>query len=107
MWGSCDGQPVHEHRYGQGRVICGSTLCSCLLSAGVKPDFEVYDQQPDAQIDYVHRTCGGAEVYFVANRRNRWEEAAGTFRVDGKAPEQWNPTRARSSGRRSTRSPTV
>ena len=57
--------------------------------AGVPPDFEARTPQPNARIDYIHRTHGDAEIYFVVNGRNRWEEAVGTFRVEGKVPELW------------------
>jgi len=91
VWGPCDGKMVREHPFGQGRVVCGRTLRECLLSAGVAPDFQSQSNQPDAQIDYTHRTSGNTEIYFVANRRNRWEEAVCSFRVAGKAPERWDP----------------
>lgn len=61
-----------------------------LLADGIKPDFEVTGAKPDAAIDYIHRTDGEAEIYFVANRSNRWENVPCTFRVDGKAPEIWD-----------------
>jgi hypothetical protein len=82
---------VREHPFGKGRVIWGRTLRACLLSAGVAPDFESQSNRPDAQIDYIHRTSGGTEIYFVANRLNHWEEAVCTFRVAGKVPEGWDP----------------
>ncbi len=89
LWGPGDGQTVHAHRHGRGTVVWGRTLRECLLSAGVLPDFEARSRQPNARIDYIHRTRDDAEIYFVVNRRNRWEEARGTFRVAGKAPELW------------------
>ncbi len=42
-------------------------------------------------LDYIHRTAGEAEIYFVANQSNGWAEAECTFRVAGKAPELWDP----------------
>ena len=42
-------------------------------------------------LDYVHRTAGDAEIYFIANRTNAPESRACTFRVAGKQPEIWNP----------------
>jgi hypothetical protein len=70
-------------------VVWGRSLRECLQSAGVPPDFEARSPEPHAQIDYIHRIREGAEIYFVVNRQNRWEEVLGTFRVAGKAPELW------------------
>jgi hypothetical protein len=42
-------------------------------------------------IDYIHRTTGDAEIYFVANRTNRAISTSCVFRVRGQAPELWNP----------------
>ena len=89
LWGPCDGRTVRAHRYGRGTMVWGRTLRECLRMAGVPPDFEARTPQPNARIDYIHRTHGDAEIYFVVNGRNRWEEAVGTFRVEGKVPELW------------------
>jgi hypothetical protein len=78
------------HSFGKGRVICGKTAREVLLADGVQPDFEVSGGRPDAMIDYLHRSTEGAEIYFVANRSNCWEEARCTFRVKDKAPELWD-----------------
>jgi hypothetical protein len=32
---------------------------------------------------------GAAEIYFVANPTNHWENVNCTFRIAGKAPELW------------------
>jgi hypothetical protein len=90
IWGDCDGRSVKEHAFGNGRIVWGLTARELLLSCGVKPDFAVAGVQPDAMIDYIHRTAGDTEIYFVANRSNRWENAHCSFRVSGKAPEIWN-----------------
>ncbi len=92
--------------FGKGRVISGKTAREVLLADGVKPDFEfrlgAKSDIPSARtpnlgtpsstgLDYIHRAVGDADIYFVANRSNRWEEADCTFRVAGKAPELWDP----------------
>jgi len=41
-------------------------------------------------MDYIHRTGRGAEIYFVANRATNAVTVNCTFRVSGKAPELWN-----------------
>jgi hypothetical protein len=76
--------------FGKGRVISGQTAREVLLAEGVLPDFEVSGGKPDAMFDYLHRSTQGAEIYFVANRSNRWEEVRCTFRVHNKAPELWD-----------------
>ncbi|MFH1920453.1 MAG: glycosyl hydrolase [Planctomycetota bacterium] len=90
-WGPCDGKTVKEHTFGKGRVIWGKTLEEILLAHGAEPDFQVAALQGDAKLDYVHRTCPEAEIYFVSNQRNRVEEADCSFRVSGKAPQLWMP----------------
>ena len=80
-----------EQRYGQGRVIWGKNAREILLADGVRPDFEVTGAKPDAVIDYIHRTDGDIDIYFVANRNNRGETVRCTFRIAGKAPELWDP----------------
>ena len=42
-------------------------------------------------LDYIHRSTGEAEIYFVASRSNAWLRADCSFRVVGKAPEIWDP----------------
>ena len=91
LWGPCDGKTVSEHAFGKGRVIWGITLREIMSADGAKPDFEFKSSQKDAHLDYIHRSGEEAEIYFVANRKNRWEEAECTFRVSGKAPELWHP----------------
>jgi hypothetical protein len=46
-------------------------------------------------LDYIHRATSDAEIYFVANRSNRWVEADCTFRVADRVPELWDPVSGR------------
>ena len=73
---------------GQGRVFAGKTAREVLLADGIVPDCEFHTASGD--FDYIHRTAGDAEIYFVANRTNAAASAAVAFRVTGKAPELWN-----------------
>jgi hypothetical protein len=91
LWGDCDGTAVKEHTFDKGRVVWGKTIRDLLDAAGVKPDFSYADAQPDAFLDWIHRSVNGTEVYFIANRTNRAERAICTFRVSGKQPELWDP----------------
>jgi hypothetical protein len=95
LWGPCDGKSVKEHAFGKGRVVWGKPLREILASDGAAPDFTFAGSQEGALLDYIHRSCGDAEIYFVANQKARWEEASCTFRVAGKSPELWEPDTGR------------
>ena len=74
-----------------GRVITGKTAREVLMADGVPPDCE-FQAGANSQLDYIHRTDGSAEIYFVANRTTNSETAMTTaFRVISKVPELWNP----------------
>lgn len=91
VWGDLDGNEHTERRFGKGRVIWGKTPREILLADDVKPDFTFtgQDEKPE-QFDYIHRTSGDKEIYFVINRTNQHEVRDFTFRVTGKQPEIWN-----------------
>ncbi|HOC57323.1 MAG TPA: glycosyl hydrolase [Verrucomicrobiota bacterium] len=42
-------------------------------------------------LDYIHRSTGEAEIYFLASRSNAWFVADCTFRAAGNVPEIWDP----------------
>jgi hypothetical protein len=93
LWGDCDGQRIKEHPFGQGRVVCGKTPRETLSGMGVGPDFSCTGDRSDAFIDWIHRNIAGpagADVYFLANRRDRVEHVNCEFRQEGKLPELWN-----------------
>jgi hypothetical protein len=76
-----------------GRVIASKSAREVLHADGVPPDCEFFsalNSQPSTSFDYIHRTAGDAEIYFVANRTNLAATATIAFRVRGKTPELWN-----------------
>jgi hypothetical protein len=88
VWGPCDGTTVTEHAYGKGKVIWGAPLQSA-LSAG--PDFA----SASANLLYIHRHDGPAEIYFVSNQQDQAITTECTFRVAGLLPELWHPDSGR------------
>ena len=74
-----------------GRVCSGMSFEEVFRRIGLPPDFEWRAASPDAEILYIHRQTNEADVYFVSNQKNRFEEANLVFRVAGRAPELWDP----------------
>jgi hypothetical protein len=92
IWGDLNGTDRTERSFGKGRVIWGKTPREVLLADGMKPDFTFagQDAHPD-DFDYIHRTSGDAEIYFVTNRKSQPATGDFTFRVSGKQPEIFDP----------------
>jgi hypothetical protein len=91
VWGNCDGKSVKERNLGQGRIIWGKSMREVLVGEGIAPDFEYRGGNKDASLDFIHRSMGGSEIYFVTNRKDRQERAECAFRISGKRPELWDP----------------
>ena len=94
MWGKCDGRGVTKQQYGLGKVVWGRPLAEVLAELELKPDFEC-PAASGAQLAFIHRRDGEADIYFVSNQRGRFDAADCTFRVSGKLPELWDPERLR------------
>lgn len=92
IWGDLDGITRTERKFGKGRVIWGKTAREVLLADRILPDvtFEGQESNPE-EFDYIHRTSGQAEIYFVINRTNKLQQRNFTFRVSGRQPEIWDP----------------
>jgi hypothetical protein len=88
VWGKCDGKTVKQQVYGKGKIYWNVPIKEVLKEKGVGPDF-VCDNE-NAFIDFIHRSVGDTEIYFIANRNNRDEKAVCRFRMSGKTPEIWD-----------------
>lgn len=112
VWGPVDGLTVTEHACGKGRVFWGKPAREILAGEQVGPDFQFKSPQPDTWLDYIHRQDAGVEIYYVINRLgwrgvndtqyrymtttpDRYEEVEASFRVEGAAPELWDPLTGR------------
>ena len=62
---------------------------SVLDAIGIVPDVE-YSFEEDAPVNFIHRNCGGTDIYFLGNHRRTAENLIVTFRVEGKRPELWD-----------------
>ena len=91
LWGPVDGRQVRERQVGRGRIIWGRSAREVFAADRVPPDFAYDADRPGAFLDYIHRRVGEADIYFVANRLDRWVQARCTFRVAGRVPDLWDP----------------
>ena len=94
VWGPATGQsteggkiPPGEHSYGKGRIVWGKTVAEVLRGSGILPDFVC----EGSNLDYIHRSTGDGDIYFVSNNNDNGAKAACTFRVSGRQPELWDP----------------
>jgi hypothetical protein len=85
LWGSGDGASV-----GKGRVYGTRTLGATLAALDVAPDFSYTSPEPDTDLLFVHRKVPDGDLYFVNNRKDRFENLSATFRAAGKAAELWH-----------------
>jgi len=75
--------------YGKGRVWTDGTELQKVLDAlGVKPD--CYAQQA-VPYSFIHRQQKGSDIYFVSNQSEQPQTFDAIFRIQGKAPETWDP----------------
>lgn len=91
IWGPCDGRTVKEHAAGNGHVYWGLSFPDLFSRLGLAPDFDWEAQSGDAEVLYIHRRVGEAEVYFISNQKLRPEPITARFRVAGRQPEMWDP----------------
>ena len=70
-------------------------VAEVLEKMGLAPDFSYQSADGTASLRYIHRTMGGTEIYFVANKLQQPGQAKCAFRVRGKRPEFWYPDTGR------------
>jgi hypothetical protein len=108
LWGDVDSINTKVKNTGKGKVIWGLTPGETLKSLGIEPDFSFLSVTDSTHLEYIHRTDGQKEIYFIVNRLarygiydtkyryltelpDRYEELICKFRVTGKVPELWDP----------------
>jgi len=91
VWGAIDGKSITQNIYGKGKVYWGKSVQEVLAAEKTPPDFEYNRPKIDTNLVWIHRQAGKADIYFVANQRERTEDVEASFRVEGKAAEIWHP----------------
>jgi hypothetical protein len=72
-------------------VYWGRPLAEVLAAHGSPPDVRFAEPQTDSTLVWIHRRSADADIYFVANQRDRAVDLAASFRVAGRAAELWDP----------------
>jgi len=91
LWGRELAAGTSIRKVGKGRVYSGMSANDVLAALGVAQDWQYTKPEADANLMFVHRKLDDGDVYFVDNREDRAENVDATFRVEGKAPELWDP----------------
>ena len=89
LWGNIDGVKVFENKFGLGKIIDGLTLNEVLLQHNIKKDFAFNGL---SEIDYIHRTSGSTDIYFLRNEKEESVKSLCSFRITEKHPEFWDPS---------------
>ena len=79
LWGQCNGQDIKENNYGKGKIIWGKSLKQILEERGIGPDFMFKGKNDSTELDYIHRSTGKEEIYFVSNTKMQSAEAECSF----------------------------
>ncbi|MDR0844713.1 MAG: glycoside hydrolase family 2 [Tannerella sp.] len=93
LWKGIEERGITENNYGKGKVVWGKDIRTVLQEKGILPDFEYRSNRPadSTLIDYIHRSEGVVQVYYVANRKKHAEWLNCSFRTDDLQPELWYP----------------
>ena len=91
IWGNSDRIKKRDKNYGKGHIISGKSTREVLFDKGICPDFEYAIQPVYAELDYIHRTTGENEIYFIRNVDSVLVQVEAHFRVKGLQPEFWEP----------------
>ncbi len=93
IWGDCDGQKIHTHAYGKGKVMWNRPLDEVLGEMDIAPDFTVEEiENKDQHIDFTHRATEEEDIYLVSNSSLERQEITCRFRAEsGRTPSFWHP----------------
>ncbi len=82
LWGT---RSETERQVGLGKVVTGKTPSEVLAGMGIKPDF-----LSSVPMNFIHRSVGGNEIYFIASAEPESADITCSFRITGMNPESWD-----------------
>ncbi|WP_321374867.1 glycosyl hydrolase [uncultured Draconibacterium sp.] len=84
-------QEIVRQLWDEGKVHSGLTIEQLLTQLGIEPDFEYSTKSTNSEMDFVHRTLGNQEIYWVNTTSKEEQTDTVSFRTEGFKPEIWNP----------------
>lgn len=88
IWGTEATSKV-QRQVGQGRLYPVADVAAALADLGVGPDLTV-DGAADANIVWSHRRTEEADIWFIANQKDRAESVTLSLRGDGRDVNLWH-----------------
>lgn len=97
LWGPRGAAPAVRRTVGKGRVLRDRpTARAWLAETGIGPDFAVEGDAGGGSVDWIHRTTGTNEIYFVSNQGERPLAFTAAFRQGGaEAAAVWDAVTGR------------
>jgi hypothetical protein len=117
VWGNVDSKGTIDRRFGDGRIVWKTAVADVLKSMEIDADVEIVKNKHENPIEWLHRSTGDAEIYFLSNQKNIIDHGASLeiwerrykafaineaekdtacidvgFRVTQKQPELWDAT---------------
>lgn len=90
IWGTGNTGDIKENKYGKGKVAWGKTIREVLKGKGIIPDLQFHSNQSTDTIDFIHRSTGREEIYFIRNVKKETLNGIAEFRVKNLVPGIWN-----------------
>ncbi|HEY6845238.1 MAG TPA: glycosyl hydrolase [Terracidiphilus sp.] len=100
IWGNCT-TASQGRVLGSGTLFCRDDAHAAIVAMHIPPDVEfvtrsgiTLDKPPyaasGAGLDYIHRSLGGLDVYFIRNAASSPVEVRAIFRITGESAELWD-----------------
>jgi hypothetical protein len=92
MWQTVDNPYASSVKYGKGTIYKSASIEQVMNDLGIVPDF--ISEDTALPLQFIHLNTNDADIYFISNQGDKAISFDGIFRMNGKAPELWNPLTA-------------
>ena len=89
MWQTSDQPFASSVAFGKGRIYRNVSLEQVFADRGMTADF--ISEDSSLPVQFIHLRSAGYDTYFVSNQGDKAISFDGMFRIQGRAPQLWNP----------------